>query len=729
MTCPGALFDPFQELPMQLPFFAPLAARRHHLALALAAAFSAVALPAIAQQAALPDITVTGTREGQSLDRTPASIGIVGEDAVRLVKPSHPSQILSQVPGTAAGVTNGEGHNTAIRQPFTTAPVYLFLEDGIPIRSTGFFNHNALYEINLPQAGGIEVNRGPTTALYGSDAIGGAVNVLTRKPPGAGEISLFAEAGSFGWKRLLGSAGTTAGDDGVIANANLTHTDGWRSKTAYDRQSVTARWDRAIDANTVLKTVFSSTDIDQETGANSPLVMADYLDNPTRNYKPIAFRKVSATRLSAAWERETGDSLLSITPYYRDNSMDLLASFKLTAGATGDNTISYSSNQSYGVQFKWRQDYDQRRARLIVGIDMENSPGARKEDRINATVTGAGASRIYSAYTVGARVYDYKVTFHGISPYVHGEYSPTESLRLSAGLRHDRVGFKFENNFAAGSVLATNQYGQAGNTSINYDHLSPKFGATYALDRDTHLYGSLNHSFRAPSEGDLFRPSTGAGVTAGQAALAAQSALALKPVKGDQAEIGLRGRAAGISYDVVAYELVKTDDILTYTDPLSNVRSSSNNGSTRHRGIEAAIGIPLGRQWRADIAMSKARHHYRNWVVPGGVTLSGKEMAAAPRSLANSRLTWAPDEGTSLQLEWTHMGSYWLDDANTGKYNGHDLLNLRGGFALGKQLRVSGSITNLADKRYADSASISGGVPVASPGLPRTVYLGLEAKW
>jgi outer membrane receptor protein involved in Fe transport len=75
------------------------------------------------------------------------------------------------------------------------------------------------------------------------------------------------------------------------------------------------------------------------------------------------------------------------------------------------------------------------------------------------------------------------------------------------------------------------------------------------------------------------------------------------------------------------------------------------------------------------------------------------------------------------------MGSYWLDDANTGKYNGHDLLNLRGGFALGKQLRVSGSITNLADKRYADSASISGGVPVASPGLPRTVYLGLEAKW
>jgi outer membrane receptor protein involved in Fe transport len=457
--------------------------------------------------------------------------------------------------------------------------------------------------------------------------------------------------------------------------------------------------------------------------------MADYLDDPTRNYKPIAFRRVKATRLSAAWERESGDSLISITPYYRDNSMDLLASFKLTAGATGDNTISYGSNQSYGLQLKWRRDYDQRRAKLIVGVDMENSPGARKEDRINATVAGAGASRIYSAYTVGARVYDYKVTFHGISPYVHGEYSATDRLRLSAGLRHDHVGFKFENSLAAGSVLATNQYGQSGSTSITYNHLSPKFGATFAVNGDTHLFASLNHSFRAPSEGDLFRPSTGAGVTAGQAALAARSALALKPVKGDQAEIGLRGRAAGVSYDLVAYELVKSDDILTYTDPATNVRSSSNNGSTRHRGIEAALGIPLGKNWRADIAMSKARHHYKDWVVPGGTTLSGKEMAAAPRSLANSRLSWAPDDSTSLQFEWVHMGSYWLDDANTSKYNGHDLLNLRCGLGLGKQLRLTVSVNNLANKRYADSASISSGVPVASPGLPRNLQLGLEAKW
>ena len=74
-------------------------------------------------------------------------MGVIKGDAVREVRPTHPSQIISQVPGAAVAVTNGEGHTTAIRQPFTTNPVYLFLEDGIPIRSTGFFNHNALYHL------------------------------------------------------------------------------------------------------------------------------------------------------------------------------------------------------------------------------------------------------------------------------------------------------------------------------------------------------------------------------------------------------------------------------------------------------------------------------------------------------------------------------------------------------------------------------------------------------
>src|SRR5574343_337835 len=203
--------------------------------LALLAAFSA--LPLQAEESVLADVTVTATREGQLVSETPATVGVIKDKTLREVKPTHPSEIMSQVPGVWVNVTGGEGHQTAIRQPLTINPVYLYLEDGIPTRSTGFFNHNALYEVNLPMAGGIEVSKGPGSALYGSDAIGGVINVLTRKPPTGPEFEASLEAGSYGWARTMLSGGTTFGNHAYRADLNLTHTDGWRDATGYDRQS------------------------------------------------------------------------------------------------------------------------------------------------------------------------------------------------------------------------------------------------------------------------------------------------------------------------------------------------------------------------------------------------------------------------------------------------------------------------------------------------------------
>lgn len=699
---------------------------------ALLACAAFVAQAQVAEDPAGEAVTVTGTREKAPISRTPAAIGVIPGETVREQRPSHPSQIISQVPGAAVAVTNGEGHTTAIRQPFTTSPVYLFLEDGIPIRSTGFFNHNALYEINLPQSGGIEVIRGPGTALYGSDAIGGIVNVLTRTPPAKAEASAFGEVGSFGWWRFLGGGGNARGDDYWRADLNLTHTDGWRAKTAYDRTSGTARWDRDLGGSAALRTILSFSKIDQETGANSPLPLADYLDNPTKNNLPIAFRRVAALRLSSSYEREFGSSLLTVTPYLRDNAMDLLASFNLN----NDPTISYGQNQSFGVRLKWRHDFGgAMRLRLIAGADLETSPGGRKEDAIRTTTTGAGASRQHLSYAVGARIYDYSVTYGGLSPYVHGEISPVEPLRLAAGLRVDRIGYDFDNNFTAPVTVAAvggtfptavRVYGQAPDTRVSFRHASPKLGATWALAKDTHLFVSRNHGFRAPSEGDMFRPSFGATAAAAQAA--AQAALALKPIKADQVETGLRGKLFGLSYDVVAYSLKKRDDIVSQRDTATNFTTRVNAGMTRHTGLEIAAGLPVGSQFRLDTALSFANHYYENFVTSNG-DFSGKHIEAAPRKLGNTRLSWTPSAGARLQLEWVKVGRYWLDAANTGSYAGHNLFNLRGNWEFQKGLSAFATLNNLADKRYADSAQISSSTQVFSPGLPRAIYAGLEANW
>lgn len=131
---------------------------------------------------ALEEVTVTGTREPTPLSEVSESVGIIKKETITFTAPAHPQQLLGQIPGVTVNVTNGEGHTMGIRQKIGTDSVYLYLEDGIPIRATGFFNHNALYEVNIPQAGGVEVVKGIGSALYGSDAIGGTVNILTNKP-------------------------------------------------------------------------------------------------------------------------------------------------------------------------------------------------------------------------------------------------------------------------------------------------------------------------------------------------------------------------------------------------------------------------------------------------------------------------------------------------------------------------------------------------------------------
>ena len=700
----------------------------------IAALMAVHACSALAQEATLSEVTVTGTREGQALAETPASVGIIQGDAIAQGKPSHPSQIMGQVPGVWVNVTGGEGHMTAIRQPLTTNPVYLYLEDGVPTRSTGFFNHNALYEINLPQAGGIEVSKGPGTALYGSDAIGGVINVLTKTPPAQREFNAAAEAGSYGWGRLLVDGGDAYAHDAWRGSLNLTHTDGWRDATGYDRQAGTLRWDRDLGGDALLKTVLAFSNIDQQTAGSSTLTLNDYRRDPTKSYTPISYRKVGALRLSSAYEREQGDTLVSVTPYLRDNSMELLANWSLAY----DPTVYTTANRSFGVLAKWRRDFVPMRARLIAGIDLDVSPGSREENRLaTLDTTGTGVSKIYRGYSVGSRVYDYDVTFVGASPYVHGEFSPSARLRVTGGLRYDNLRYEFDNNFTASAVAAstrenggaavTRYYGQAADGTVSYNHLSPKLGATYALSKQADLYASYNHAFRAPSEGQLFRAS--AATSAALAQLAAQSALGLKPVKVNQYEVGLRGKTGGLDYQLAAYRIDKTDDILSYKDPVTSATQSVNAGQTRHQGIEAGLGWPLTKALRFDSALSYAKHSYEEWRVSATTDYSGKEMEAAPRVIANSRLTWQPTPASRVQLEWLSLGRYWMDQANTAKYDGHDLFNLRGNWTLSKQLALYGSVQNLADKRFAESASLTSGSNVYAPGLPRTFYIGLESKW
>ncbi|MDO8350675.1 MAG: TonB-dependent receptor [Gallionella sp.] len=689
---------------------------------ALSCLCASVTNAAFAAEQWMDEVVVTGTREAVRKSEVAATVGVIKGVEVRAAKASHPSQIMGRVPGVWVNITGGEGHQTAIRQPLTTNPVYAYLEDGIPVRSTGFFNHNALYSVNMPQSGGIEVTKGPGSALYGSDAIGGVVNVLSRRPPASGEVEASGELGSFGWKRALLSGGNSFGDNGVRADLNLTRTDGWRQMTGYTRNSGTLRWDRALSEDATLKVLGTFSNIDQQTAGSSAISLADYSNNPTINYTPISLRKVNALRLSAAYEKETANTLLSVTPYVRDDSMDLLANWSLGYDPSTYNT----SNRSFGVLAKYRMDFEAYRSRLIVGMDFDNSPGGRTENSIRTTRVGS----VYTAYTLGNRIYDYQVTYQGISPYVHGEMSPTAALRLTGGLRYDDMGYDFQNNMTPAAISAvtsvgTKWYGQSANTAKHYTHLSPKLGASYTFSDSLNGFVTYNHSFRAPSEGQLFRPAATTSAVLAQQISAGN--LAIKPIRVDSYETGLRGKTAtGISYEASLYHMVKRDDILTQKDPITNAPISVNGGQTLHRGLEIGIAAQVADTLKLDVAYSYAKHTYDSWIT-NNANFTGKEMMQAPRVIANTRLTYTPGflQGGNFAAELVSLGSYWMDDANTTRYNGHDLVNLSGSYHFGKELELFAKVNNLSNRRFAESAS---GTTYA-PGMPRIWYMGLQAKW
>jgi iron complex outermembrane receptor protein len=676
-------------------------------------------LPAIAAEVELGDITVTGTREAEPRAESTATVDTVTTKNIETTRPAHPSEIMDQVPGVHVSVTGGEGHQTSIRQPITTNAVYLYLEDGIPTRSTGFFNHNALYEVNIPQAAGIEVTKGPGTALYGSDAIGGIINVTTRPAPEEFEVTANLEGGSYGWRRLLLSGGDSGESDGVRADLNLTHTDGWRDATGYDRSSATVRWDHFLDNGASVKTVITSSDIDQETAGSSRLSEADYKDDPTKNTTPISYRKVGALRLSSAYEKESANTLLSITPYLRQNTMDYMANWSLGY----DPTVLETSSTSLGLLAKYRMDFAPNRTRLIVGADIDRTPGSRYENSIEAV----RASGIYTSYTVDEKIYDYDVTYQGISPYLHLETSPSDRLRLSAGLRYDMMSYDYDNQMADGALAVTVTqladkvitYNHPADSKVDFSHLSPKLGASYEFSPALNGFVSYRHAFRAPSEGQLFRPGTSV------------ASLDLDPVKVDSYEIGVRGKGSdSLSYELSIYQMSKTDDLVSYQDPVTDDRYTVNAGETLHKGIELGVNAILSEQWQLALSYAINKHTYEDWVV-NGTDYSGNEMSSAPSNVANTRLTYQPAalNGGQIGAEWVHLGSYWMDDANSQSYGGHDIYNLRANYPVVDNFEVYARVMNLSDVRYATIAAMSRGNAEYAPGMPRTFYAGFNYKF
>ena len=160
------------------------------------------------------DIVVTANRTEQPIQRAGSAISVITAEEVEKASASDVGDLLRRVPGVTLTQSGGPGHVQTVRIRGGDVRHTLVLIDGIRVNdptSTGReFDFSNLV---LADVEGIEVLRGPQSALYGSEALGGVINIITKRGDGPPRGNLSVETGRYGTKEMKGGI---SGGDGKV---------------------------------------------------------------------------------------------------------------------------------------------------------------------------------------------------------------------------------------------------------------------------------------------------------------------------------------------------------------------------------------------------------------------------------------------------------------------------------------------------------------------------------
>ena len=223
------------------------------LSLPLAAGLLAASTLATAARAAepLPEVTITVTRLPTNIDQVGSSVSVITAREIRQSQRIVFSDLLGRVPGISVSRSGGLGGVTTSFVRGAASERTLVLIDGVKVNDMsspgGGFNFANLLSDDIARA---EILRGPQSTLYGTDAIGGVIDIVTASAHKPLEVSGMAEGGSFGTARgnaAIGSAGDrynirssvsyvdTTGISSADAAHGNTEPDGYDNVTVYTK--------------------------------------------------------------------------------------------------------------------------------------------------------------------------------------------------------------------------------------------------------------------------------------------------------------------------------------------------------------------------------------------------------------------------------------------------------------------------------------------------------------
>jgi iron complex outermembrane receptor protein len=678
----------------------PTAGSRRKIALLA----SLIALPAGAET--LEEVIVTATRSPVALATYPGSATRIDAAATALVGATHASELVNRAAGAMIQRGSGEESLTALRSPVLTGAgacgAVLVLEDSIPIRPVGTCNVNELFEVNLDQAAAVEVLRGPGSVLYGSSAVHGIINVIPPSPAEIPDFGVSLEGGSDDWRRLRLAASRDQDEGGAGFVMQATDDGGWRDASGFEEQKLNAVW-QGRGGDGALKLSLAGSNLDQETAGF--IIGEDAYRDPAvarSNPDPEAYRNATSLRFAAQYSGPDGGEMRA---YLRSSRMDFLQHFLL------GQPIEKNGQDSGGVMFSVTRDAGG--GTLVAGLDAELASSKLLQYQVGPTTGGPPEA---NAIRPAGKHYDYDVDSGVVAAYANWRRPLATRWALEAGVRVEHARYDYDNRMIAGNTDENGVpcpggclYARPADRSDDFTNVAPRLGLVWSATDATTVYASVARGFRAPEATELYRLQR------------QQSVADLDSETADSVELGLRWRSAEFSADVAAFHMDKRDVILR-----DSAGFNVSGGRTRHVGVEYQADWAILDAWTLSAAGTFAYHEYRfnAAVEQGEMITSGNDVDTAPRDIHGLRLR---HDGSWLEaeLEWLWVGAYWANAANTARYGGHDVGNLRVSFEPARNWLVSLRVTNLADGPYADRADFAFGDYRYFPGRGRAYFAEL----
>lgn len=213
-----------------------------------------------AQETILPPVVVTATRTETPEQDVTTSISVITADDIRKQQAVTVVDALRNVPGVDVVQSGSMGEVASLFIRGSNSNQVLVLVDGIEVNSVtaGLFDFAHLLTDNVER---IEVLRGSGGALYGSKAVGGVIDIITKKGAGSPQAALSAEGGNGRTHREVFGLSGSSGALGYSLSSSYLRTNGFQSvNDAYRNGSVSARLDYNFFDKASLTGVFLMTD-------------------------------------------------------------------------------------------------------------------------------------------------------------------------------------------------------------------------------------------------------------------------------------------------------------------------------------------------------------------------------------------------------------------------------------------------------------------------------------